>query len=432
MFQPLRELQPIQYGRNDILVVFGEVFSRGYVNGLIDAAKRQGMKVIFSTVGRREKTGELRPLSADELAEKDQPLINIPLEAGFDMETPPGGRSPIEQLEGLKLSEWQTAQLDFDQVAESARLGTQRFRRAVQNYLVELEKQIPADSNVLFAHTMAGGVPRAKIVMPAMNRIFKGFGDRFASSQEFWESPMGRLCAQSFMEVTAQTFHHLIELSEPLRRRQMAAGKTVSYTAYGYHGTEILIHDKFRWQSYSPYLQGFAKLQLEKLATQAMSRGIAATCFNAPEILTNSSSIFLGVEVALYPLLGAMLKIAPTHKKTLAMVEKCQTLLKPGETVQSILQLTSDYFDSEIIAQRWSHYDQWPQHNGPEQMALMRKTSSDILARHKDERELLTAVLSEVVFRSCGEAMLAESKTPRKPVWWVGHDLVTQQFLQQH
>jgi hypothetical protein len=387
------------------------------------------MKVIFSTVGRREKTGELRALNAEELSTKEQPLINVPLEAGFDLEAPTGGLSPVAQLEGLKLSEWQTAQLDFDQVDESAKLGTQRFRASVVTYLQQLEKWIPPTSHVLFAHTMAGGVPRAKIVMPAMNRIFKGFGERFASSREFWESPLGLLCARSFMEVTANTLQHLIELSEPLRRRQQAAGKSVSYACYGYHGTEILIHDEFRWQSYSPYLQGFAKLELEKIAARASAQGISTTCFNAPEILTNSSSIFLGVEVALYPLLGAMLKIAPHHPKTRAMIERCQALLKPGETVAGILDLTSSYFSSDIIAKQWSDYEHWPQHNGPQQMALMRETSSEILSRHKDERELLTAVLSEVVFKSCGEAMLAESKTPKKPVWWIGHDLVTQQFL---
>ncbi|NJM10182.1 MAG: hypothetical protein HC883_04755 [Bdellovibrionaceae bacterium] len=49
-FQPLRliEARP-GYTSKDILVVFGEVFARGYVNGLIDEAKKIGMKVIYST-----------------------------------------------------------------------------------------------------------------------------------------------------------------------------------------------------------------------------------------------------------------------------------------------------------------------------------------------------------------------------------------------
>ncbi len=82
--------------------------------------------------------------------------------------------------------------------------------------------------------------------------------------------------------------------------------------AFGYHGTEILIDGRYAWQSYSPYLQGFAKVELENIARKALHEGIQASVYNAPEILTNSSSIFLGVEVALYPLLGAMKKEAPT------------------------------------------------------------------------------------------------------------------------
>ena len=51
------------YGPGDTLVVFGEIFSRGYVNGLVDLAKAQGMKVLEGTVGRRDNAGNLRPLS---------------------------------------------------------------------------------------------------------------------------------------------------------------------------------------------------------------------------------------------------------------------------------------------------------------------------------------------------------------------------------
>ena len=78
-FQPLREVNPSNgYKKGDVLVVFGEVFARGYVNGLIDEAKKAGMKVIYSTVGRRDENEALRPLNDAELAEKDQPLINVP------------------------------------------------------------------------------------------------------------------------------------------------------------------------------------------------------------------------------------------------------------------------------------------------------------------------------------------------------------------
>ena len=428
-FKPLRQLRSESgFKSKDVLVIFGEVFARGYVNGLIEEAKRAGMSVIYSTVGRRDAENRLRPLNADELKEKDQPLINVPLECGFDLEVPAKGRSPVEQLKGLKLSEWNQAELDWDQVAESRKLGRESFRARVREYMSMLEKQIPADANVLFAHTMAGGIPRAKIIMPVINRVFKGYGDRYASSAEFWSGQLGRLCDQSFMDVTAHTLADLIELSAPLRERATKHGRDVGYVAYGYHGTEILMGEEYKWQSYSPYLQGFAKLELERIAVRAGQNGIGASVYNAPEILTNSSSIFLGVEVALYPLLGALKKEGASHPLTKQLEKDCQKLLKSEHSLDEIMRLTDGYFRSDVI-QKWSDYPGWPQHNGPEQMERMRTTSESIINMHADEKHLLTARLSELVFRACGRAMLTESLKPRENVWWVGHDLVAHSAL---
>lgn len=427
-FEPLRQLPPNRYSSKDVLVVFGEVFTRGYVNGLIDEAKKAGMKVIYSTVGRRDEEDQLRPLTTEELAQKDQPLINIPLECGFDLEKSSKGQTPCDQLKGLKLSEADKAKLDWTQVAESRAAGRESFRSRVQKYVKELEAQIPADANVLIAHTMAGGVPRAKIILPVMNRVFKGFGDRYSSSEEFWTSELGRFCEQSFMDVTAMSLADLIELSAPLRERNEKKGARVSYVAYGYHGTEVLFNGEYQWQSYSPYLQGFAKLELERIATQAMNKGIKASVYNAPEILTNSSSIFLGVEVALYPLLGAFLKEGRNHPVTKELISTCNSLLKPEHSLEEILKLTDSYFSSDVI-KRWTDYPGWPQHNGPEQMELMRTTSDRIIDMHKDPKQLLTATLSEIVFRACGHAMIREGFEPSQSVWWVGHDLVAKVSL---
>ena len=424
-FVPMRDLQPDPgYKRDDVLVIFGEVFARGYVNGLIDQAQQAGMKIIYSTVGRRDEQNQLRPLTAEELAAKEQPLINIPLECGFDLEPSSKGVTPVEQLKGLKLSEWNKATLDFSQIEESRNKGRDNFRSRVREYLAALDKQIPAGKNVLFAHTMAGGIPRAKIILPVMNRMFKGHGERYASSEDFWNGVLGKFCAMSFMDVTANTFHDLIELSAPLRKRIETSGGQVSYMAHGYHGTEILINNEYKWQSYAPYLQGFAKVELEQIAVRAAKAGVNACVFNAPEILTNSSSVFLGVEVALYPLTGTFKKQAPQHPLTQEIMATCHSLLKPEHSLDEILSVTNKYFTSEIIAQRWSKYEQWPQHNGPEQMALMRTTSDQILEMHKDEKNLLTARLSELVFKAFGKAVFHEAMKPRQPVWWVGHDLI--------
>ncbi len=426
-FTPMREL-PTHPGwkPGDVVVIFGELFSRGYVNGLVNEAEKLGMKVIYSTVGRRDENFKLRPLSHEELQEKDQPLINIPLEAGFDLEPDDSGRTPCDQLHGLKLSEWDKAELDWNSLQISRQRGRDSFRQRVRAYISELEKHIPETANVLFVHTMAGGVPRAKIVLPAINRVFKGSGDRFASSEEFWQSELGRICDQSFLDVTAETYSHLIELTADLRFRVEGKGQRVAYVAYGYHGTEVLVGEKYQWQSYAPYLQGFAKIALEDVARKSLPKGVRASVYNAPEILTNSSSVFLGVEIALYPLLGALENEANGEPQVLALIEKALALLKPEFTLPKLMDFTGNYFSSPVIKE-WSKFDIWPQHNGPEQMAKMRVASTDLINMHKDPKQLMTAPLSEIVFTACGRLMLSQSWEPKQPVWWLGHDLVAKQ-----
>lgn len=423
-FNPLRQLPPrSDWKKGDVLVIFGEVFQRGYVNGLIEEAQKIGMNIVYSTVGRRDENDNLRPLTADELKEKENPLVNVPLECGFDLQATSSGQKPVDQLEGLKLSDWQTATLKWDSINESQRLAREGFRTRVREYLQKLEVHIPKTANVLVAHTMAGGVPRAKIIMPAMNRVFKGHGDRYASSSEFWQSDLGKFCAANFFEVTADSLAHLLELSEGLRQRQKAGGGTVRYVAYGYHGTEVLVGSNYHWQSYSPYLQGFAKIKLEEIATEYFAKKVAVAVFNAPEILTNSSSIFLGVEVSLYPLLNALQKEAGSNPRVKKIIEQCQNLLKPEATLSTIADYTQKYFSSEVI-KKWSQLPLWPQHNGPEQMSAMRQASTELIEMHKDQKQLITAILSEVVFRGCGRLMLHEVAHNQAAVWWIGHDII--------
>ncbi len=339
-FHPLRDI-PKDFGwqNGDHVVIFGELFSRGYVNGLVEAAQTRGMKVTYSTVGRRDDDDRLRKLNETELAEKAQPLINVPLEAGFDLAPAKSGRTPVDQLANLKLSEWQNAKMNWTEIEESKQAGREDFLKRLDEYVENLLKVVPKDKNVLLVHTMAGGVPRAKIVMPAMNRVFKGHGERYASSEEFWSSDMGRFCASSFMDVTANTFGDFISATKVLRDRQAQAGKKVAYVAYGYHGTEVLSGDGYLWQSYSPYLQGFAKKELENIAKNATKDGVTASVYNAPEILTNSSSIFLGVEVSLYPLLGALVKDGASSRAK-EVVAECLKRLRPESGVNEIMKYT--------------------------------------------------------------------------------------------
>ena len=99
-YNPLRALPgPAGYGQGDVFVLFGELFGRGYANGLVDEARKSGMTIIGITMGRRDADGLLRPLTDEELAESEKVLggkiINIPLEAGFDMDRSEAGIAPV-------------------------------------------------------------------------------------------------------------------------------------------------------------------------------------------------------------------------------------------------------------------------------------------------------------------------------------------------
>ncbi|MCB0369900.1 MAG: hypothetical protein KDD45_10815, partial [Bdellovibrionales bacterium] len=217
---PIKELpKDAPWKSGDHLVLFGELFQRGYANGLVDEAERIGMNLIKGTVGRRDKE-LLRPLNEEELSLVDaKNFINIPLEAGFDMEPNSQGTTPVSMLKDIKLSDWESAKLDWKLIEESRQKGIERFKNNLKQYLQDLETKIQPGKNVLFAHLMAGGVPRAKIIMPLMNRVFKGIGDRYLNSETFWNSDLGKLCQLNFTEVTAETFRYLIELSSELREK---------------------------------------------------------------------------------------------------------------------------------------------------------------------------------------------------------------------
>lgn len=450
-FAPIKEAQSqLNLKEGDTVVIFGEVFSRGYVNGVIDEAKSAGAQVIYSTVGRRDSEGQLRPLNGEELSEKDSPLINVPLEAGFDLENPvekptekptekftvkftekPDNATPsvIEQLKPYGLRDWNEAKLDWDAIEKCRQEGEKRFRTSTLEYLSQLKPYLDLSKKVIFVHTMAGGFPRAKVVMPIANRIFKGSGARFQSSKEFWDSEIGKLCALSFQEVTAETYRHLIELTRVLREDAQKQGGEISYMAYGYHGNEVLIKDQYTWYSYSPYLQGWAKLRLEEISYEAYNSGLNSTVFNVPEILTNSSSIFLGIEVVLYPLLKSLIKEGGDHPKVKELLNICESKLSDGASFENISKLTEGYLsDPKVLT--YPKFETWPQHNDPEQMEKMVKASSDIIALHKDSKALMTSDLSEIIFKSTGKIMLREmTNKSRGPALWIGHDMVSKTYL---
>ena len=424
-FQPLSECPKNKtFKEGDLLVVFGEIFDRGYVNGLIEEAQKIGMDVVAGTVGRRDENLKLRPLTAEELSQKQHKIVNIPLEAGFDHTKSEQGTTPNVQLQGLKRDEWNSVKLDWEQIDDSLKKGQEDFENRSQAFLDEvLSKHYTKGQNVHFAHTMAGGIPRAKILMPLLNRVFKGTGKRFLSSKEFWDSEIGKLSSLSFDEVTARTFEVLIKQTENFRK----SSEHVSYSGYGYHGCAPLLDNNYEWQSYAPYLQGWAKIKLEDIARRYWEQGLKTQVFNSPEILTNSSSVFMGVEVCLYPLVRAL---AHENKGSETKVHKvCKSLLNDPNDLSKVDSFTQDYMNTDESKQL-SEWTNWPTHNSPEQMSKNQEASKFLVELHKDKKNLMTLPLSEVVFKTTGKAILCEASDPKEPVWWLGHDIVAKTHLE--
>ena len=430
-YNPMREL-PAEagYGAGDVLVLCGELFGRGYANGIVDQARAKGMTIIGATVGRRDGDGTLRALSEEELTSATELLggriINIPLEAGFDMEPAADGRTPLDQLKGVKADDWDKVRLDWDGIEQSRSRGAERFSAALASFAEELEPLIPAGANVLFVHTMAGGIPRARIFMPLLNRVFKGQGERFLSSGAFWESDLGQLCRISFDEVTADTFTHLVAATGALRGRIETGGRRASYAAYGYHGCEVLIDGSYTWQSYTPYLQGWAKMRLEDAAVAAWEQGVRASVYNSPEIQTNSSGLFLGVEISLYPFLKALEKEAG-EKVYLPVADECRALLREGVSLDELLEGANKYLAAPIMVP-FRDFDGWPLHNTPEQMDCMLSSANELLALNANPKEIICAVLTRAVFTGVGRLMFDSSWQPTAPVYWLNHDIIARRL----
>ncbi len=423
-YNPIRgKPAPAHFKKGDLLVLFGELFQRGYANGLVEEAEKFGVTVVRATVGRRDENQNIRKLTPEETEAIPKPFINVPLEAGFDLEKDPTGQTPNDYLKDVKLSSWESAAVPPEALEICRNQGRTRFKKQTAEFMSEVEKLIKPGQHVHFAHLMAGGVPRCKIVLPLMNRVFKGTGDRYISSKSFWESGIGRFLEMNFHEVTAQTFNILIEESTAIREKLKETNGTVSYVAYGYHGTEVIISGTYQWQSYAPYIQGWAKVDLENFAKTWFARGVACCVYNCPEILTNSSSVFKGIEIAVYNLVRALKKDKPNSALTAKISAECERVLKSPDDLEKIYASVDAYFKAPSV-QETSLYKNWPQHSKKEQLELTLKTSDDVIDLHKDEKVLMTGTMSELIFKACGYIMFHDGRSPKKPVAWIGHDAV--------
>ena len=422
------------FRKGDVFVLFGELFGRGYATGLLEEARRTGMEVIGITVGRRDENNALRPLTAEELSEAEARLggkiINVPLMAGFDLDAPAGMKTPTDLLASMTLESWEEDKLDWDHIAQCREAGTHRFKTALAEAMTVLDGMIGEGRNVFFAHTMAGGIPKAKVFLVIANRVYKGRGNRHMSSQTLLDSDLGKLILQNFDEVSANTFGHLIEGSAAIRNRIEAAGGQVRYTAYGYHGTAVLIDDEYRWQTYTNYTQGYAKMRLENIARKAWAEGIKASVYNCPEIRTNSSDVFTGIELPLIPLLLA-LKKENGGEWAERQWQACEKLLVDGVTLEDVFAKIAAMQASPVMTPFYD-FSAWPKANSQDQADLTIGTSIEISQMHRDGKALISDLLSNLVVEATGKLIFAESSDPLGPVQWLNHDIVARRLNASH
>ncbi|WP_333723656.1 enoyl ACP reductase FabMG family protein [Agrobacterium tumefaciens] len=414
------------FRKGDVFVLFGELFGRGYATGVVDQARKAGMRILGITVGRRDENNGLRPLTDEELLEAEARLggeiINIPLMAGFDLDAPAGGPTPTDLLAGLTLENWERETLDWDYIEQCQAVATERFTNALAQAMAVLNGMIPEDRNVFFAHTMAGGIPKAKAFLVVANRIYKGTGARHMSSQALLDSDMGKLILRNFDAVSANTFGHLINASAAIRENVEISGGQVRYVAYGYHGTGILSDGEYRWQTYTNYTQGYAKMRLEDIAENAWAKGVKATVYNCPEIRTNSSDVFTGIELPLIPLLLALRK-----ENGGAWAEEqwraCEKLLDDGFTLDDVIRKISDLQASDVMVPFYD-FSAWPMPNSQAQADLTIGTSNEITAVHRNGKLVISDLLSALVVEATGQLIFGASSSPAGPVQWLNHDIV--------
>ena len=99
-------------------------------------------------------------------------------------------------------------------------------------------------------------------------------------------------------------------------------------------------------------------------------------------------------------------------------------MLKEGETLAALLERVNRYLSSPILGQIMD-FPTWPQHNTLEQAELMLANSAELMEMHSDQKQLVCAELSRIVFLTTGRLMLHNSWNPASPVVWLNHDIIS-------
>lgn len=410
---------------SSVFIIFGEVFSGGYIQGLLAQARQNNATIIYSTMGRRDQSLKLIPLDSQEFSQKiselklsnPKQLINIPLEAGFDLELFEG-ETLVDKINKYGLKNWEDFEIKESFVSAAKKIARQKFQIQIKKFLDQASAFITKDTkNIHFIHTMAGGIPRAKLLLAVLNKVLKGRDKRFYSSKKFCSTALGKISLESFKSVTAESFQDLLTQTQALRQDWEAKNISVTYSAFGYRGNKVLINDKYQWTAYAPYIQAWAKITLEDIAKNTTAN---ACVFNCPEVLTRSSQAFSGIEVYLYPLLNSLnAKSSAVILKKIANIDEIKIILKDLNTkvldqnafvnyftkdfcFTKLKRLTDQFFTHPSLSQQLDPL-LWPQHNNPEQMHLMIEKTLELNKLIIEEKKLtLNKQLSAILIYLSG------------------------------
>lgn len=171
-------------------------------------------------------------------------------------------------------------------------------------------------------------------------------------------------------------------------------------------------------------------MRLERIAEDAWDSGVKATVFNCPEIRTNSSDVFAGIELSLLPLLRALKKEGGGQWAD-DLWGECEGMLQDSVTLDDMLQRVSDY-QTHHAMQPYYDFANWPRANSQEQADQTIGTSSDIVKMHASSKSLVSDVLSHHVVTATGRLIFGEASAPTAPVLWLNHDIVARQLIADH
>jgi hypothetical protein len=104
--------------------------------------------------------------------------------------------------------------------------------------------------------------------------------------------------------------------------------------------------------------------------------------------------------------------------------------LQEGTTLADLLAEADAYLTDPLITAPLT-FAGWPQHSTKEQMELMLATSNRLLGMHRDQKQLVCAELSRLVFRATGRLIVQASWSSQEAAVWLNHNLIAELVADQ-